>query len=170
MMNEMMSIVALLLWVLGGVVLAKRKPLFDEPNENETGGHISWLKIPVGESIEFELSAVVFSTVANVRDVLGFNVPPQAKDDARAAVIHLGQGHGLKFGEWEVGGEFLTLSPGLVNDLLLTVYGKHGKPWAFHVDHDEYDHYTPPGKVSQRFKIQHVDDSGSRSYYEGRII
>jgi len=168
----MMSwIIALMIWALMTVNLAKRKPLFDLPDENEQGSNISWLKIPVGDSIQFELKSVIFTSVAAVRDVLGYNVPPKANDDGRAAVLNLGKGHGLVFGDWEVGGQFLTLSPGLIRDLLLTVYGKEtGVPWKVDVANDEYDEWTPIGGLSQRFEIVHVDEDGSRTAYTGRLV
>jgi len=169
MNNEIAPIMALIIWALMAVNLAKRKPLFDEPEEND-GNNISWLKIPVGESIQFELKMVVFTTVAAVRDCLGFAVPPKANEDARAAILYLGKGHGIKFGEWEVGGQFLTLSPGLIRDLLLTVYGKDGASWEVNTDNDEYDEWTPIGGLSSRFEIVHVDEDGSRSAYTGRLI
>ena len=170
-MNEIMTLAALvmMLWALVGAV---RKPQFDLPAETDRDGRISWLKIPVGETIEFEMSSVVFATVETIRDALGYGVPPQAKDDAPGAIVGLGKGHGLKFGEWDVGGEFLTLSQGLVNDILRAVWNEG---WLYEPSDDPEkestsDLWIPPDKVSKRFEIKHVDDSGSRSYYSGRLV
>ena len=169
MMNEIMAIAALamMLWALVGAV---RKPLFDLPDETDKEGRISWLKIPVGESIEFEMKSVVFATLENIRDGLGYGVPPQAKEDAPGAIVRLGEGHGLRFGEWDVGGEFLTLSQGLVDDILRAVWNGG---WLFDASDEKdcpTDLWIPPDKVSKRFEIKHVDDSGSRSYYCGRLV
>ena len=163
-MYEEMKVGLALITGLLVLMMATKKTANFTPTDGEGGTRISWLKIPVGSDVYFNVVSLVFATVATIRDDLGFAVPPRAKDNQWGVVVNLVEGHELTFGEWPVSGNrFLSLSPSLINDYLRCAIEEE---WRLTGD-DDTDVYTPNKSLKVRMFVMHIDSDGNRTRYIG---